>query len=86
MAKVRPNEHMFGLLLTFHCIGISCLAGAVFLQVLVFMDIASQGFFMGVEKNPLILNAEIAVTIFCVVYLLYVSISRISSFLNSRKN
>jgi len=84
MAKVRSNEHMFGLRLTFHCMGISCLAGAVFLQVLVFMDIASQGFFMGVEKNPLILNTELAVTIFCVVYLLYVSISRISSFLNSR--
>ena len=86
MAKVRPNEHMFGLLLAFHCIGISCLAGAVFLQVMVLMDITTQGFFFGVEKNPLILNAEIAVTIFCVVYLLYVSISRISSFLNSRKN
>jgi hypothetical protein len=84
MAKVKPTEHMFGLRLTFHCIGISCLAGAVFLQVLVFMDIASQGFFMGVEKNLLILNTEIGITIFCVVYLLYVAISRISSFLNSR--
>jgi hypothetical protein len=86
MAKVKPNEHMFGLQLTFHSIGISCLAGAVFLQVLVFMDIASQGFFMGVEKNPLILNAEIAFTAFSVVYLLYLSISRIRSFLNSRIN
>jgi hypothetical protein len=83
MAKVKPNEHMFELRLTFHCIGISCLAGAVFLQVLVFMDIASQGFFMGIEKNPLILNAEIGLTIFCVVYLLYLSISKIGSFLNS---
>jgi len=84
MAKVKPTEHMFGLRLTFHCIGISCLAGAVFLQVLVFMDIASQGFFMGVEKNPLILNTEIGLTIFCVVYLLYLSITKISLFLNSR--
>lgn len=65
--------HMFGLRLTFHCIGISCLAGAVFLQILVFMGIASQGFFMGIEKNPLLLNTEIAVTIFCVAYLLYLS-------------
>jgi aspartate/tyrosine/aromatic aminotransferase len=86
MAKVKLNEHMFGLRLTFHCLGISCLAAAVFLQVLVFMDIAFQGFFMGVEKNPLILNTEIGLTVFCVVYLLYVSTSRISSFLNSRKN
>ena len=86
MAKVKPNEHMFGLRLTFHCIGISCLAGAVFLQILVFMGIASQGFFMGIEKNPFLLNTEIAVTIFCVVYLLYLSVSRIRSFLNPRTN
>ncbi len=86
MAKVKPNTHMFELRLTFHCLGISCLAGAVFLQVLVFMDIASQGFFMGVEKNPLILNTEIGLTVFCVVYFLSLSISRIDSFLNSRKN
>jgi len=84
MAKVKPSEHMFGLRLTIHCIGISCLAGAVFLQTLVFMDIASQGFFMGVEKNPLILNTEIGLTVFCVVYLLFVAISKLSTFLNSR--
>ncbi|MGD0996523.1 MAG: hypothetical protein ABR909_13505 [Candidatus Bathyarchaeia archaeon] len=86
MAKVKPNEHIFGLRLTFHSIGISCLAGAVFLQVLVFMDIASQGFFMGVEKNPLILYSELAITFFCVIYLLHLSISRILSLLNSRTN
>ncbi len=86
MVRVKLDEHMFGLRLTFHCLGISCLAGAVFLQVLVFMDIASQGFFMGVEKNPLILNTEIGLTVFCVVYFLSLSISRIDSFLNSRKN
>ncbi len=86
MAKVKPNKHMFGLLLAFHCIGISCLAGAVFLQVIVLMDITTQGFFFGVEKNPLILNTEIAVAFFCVFYLLYLSISKIRSFLNSRIN
>ncbi len=84
MVKVKPNKHMFGLRLIFHCLGISCLAGAVFLQVQVFMNVASQGFFMGVEKNPFILKAEIGLSIFCVVYLLYLSISKISSLLNSR--
>ena len=84
MAKVKPTERMFGLQLTFHCIGISCLAGAVFLQILVFMNIASQGVFMGIEKNPFILNTEIVITIFCVIYLLHLSISRIRSLLNPR--
>jgi len=85
MAKVKPSDHIFGLRLAFHSIGISCLAGAVFLEFLVFMGISSQGVFMGVEKNPFILNAEIGVTFFCLIYLVYVSLSSIRSLLRSRK-
>jgi len=65
-------------------LGISCLAGAVSLQLLVFFDIASKGFFMGVEQDPLLLGAEIGITIFSVIYLSYLSISKIRSILNSR--
>jgi hypothetical protein len=83
MTKVQRS---LGLRLTFHCLGISCLAGAVFLQVLVFLEISSQGFFIGVEKNLLILNVELIVTFFCVIYFLYLSISKIRSFQNSRIN
>ena len=85
-AESQNHGNMFGLRLTFHCLGISCLAGAVALQLLVFLDIAFQGFFMGVEQNLLILNAEIAITFFGVFYLLYLSISKIRSILNSRIN
>lgn len=84
MAKARTVQHTVGLKLVFHGAGISCLAGAVLLELLVFMGILTQGAFRGVESNPLILNAEIGCAVFCVIYLVYVSISSIRSLLNSR--
>lgn len=81
----RAAENTFGLRLAFHSIGIGCLAGSVFLQFLVFFKIYSQGAFLGIEKNPLILNSEIGVTVFCAVYLLYVSFSSIRSLLRSKQ-
>jgi len=52
----------------FHGFGLSCLAGAVFLQVLVFFDIGQRGYFFAVEGNPLILSAEIGLSGFTAVY------------------
>lgn len=63
--------------LVFHTIGLSCLGGAVFLQILVFKDIVQQGYFMGIEKNPIILQLEVALTVFAVVYLVHLYISKI---------
>lgn len=81
----KPAEYAFSLRLAFHSIGLGCLAGSVFLQFLVFLKIDSQGFFMGIEKNPLILNGEIAVTFFCAVYLLYIAFSRVRALLSSKE-
>jgi hypothetical protein len=55
----------------FHTLGLSCLGGAIFLQVLVFTDILQHGYFMAVEKNPAILTLEIFLTIFSLVYFVY---------------
>jgi sterol desaturase/sphingolipid hydroxylase (fatty acid hydroxylase superfamily) len=84
MANIKPNEHV-KLQVIFHTIGISCVAGAVFLQALVFMSIASQGVFMGIESNQFVLFAEIVVTIFCITYFIYLAISKILSILGLRK-
>jgi hypothetical protein len=85
MVSAKPTEHRFGLRLVFHSIGIGCLAGSVFLQFLVFLSISTRGAFMGIEKNPLILNTEIGLTVFCAIYLLYVSSISIRSILQSKK-
>ena len=51
----------------------------MFLQVLVFKDIVTQGYFLGMEKNPVILQLEIGLTVFALVYLLYLYVSTIRS-------
>jgi hypothetical protein len=63
--------------LVFHSIGLSCLGGAVFLQILVFKDIVQQGYFVGIEENPVILQLEVGLTAFAVVYLIHLYISKI---------
>jgi hypothetical protein len=60
-------------------LGLSCLGGAVFLQVLVFKDILTKGYFLGIEKNPFILQLEIGLTAFALIYLIYLYISTIRS-------
>ena len=52
----------------------------MFLQILVFKDIVQQGYFMGIEKNPLILQFEVALTVFAVIYLVHLYVSKIRSF------
>jgi hypothetical protein len=56
----------------FHVAGLSCLGGAIFLQLLVFADILANGYFMAVEKNPAILSFEIILTVFSAIYFAYI--------------
>jgi hypothetical protein len=67
-AKSQPRSR---LLLLFHSLGLSCLGGSIFLQILVFLDIAQQGYFTAVERNPAILAAEISLTGLALVYFVY---------------
>jgi hypothetical protein len=55
-----------------HCLGFSCIGGAIFLQILVFSGIASRGYFFAVEQNQLILFSEIVLTFFALIYFIYV--------------
>ncbi len=54
-----------------HSLGLSCLGGAIFLQILVFSNILEQGYFKAVETSPPILTLEIALTVFTAIYFLY---------------
>lgn len=56
----------------FHSFGLSCLGGAIFLQILVFTDILRSGYFMAVENNPAILAFEIVLTAFTLIYFIYI--------------
>ena len=55
-----------------HSLGLSCLGGAIFLQILVFTDILQQGYFMAVENNPAILTFEVVLTFFALIYFIYI--------------
>jgi hypothetical protein len=55
----------------FHTFGLSCLGGAIFLQILVFTDILQHGYFMAVENNCAILSFEILLTAFSAIYFAY---------------
>jgi hypothetical protein len=59
------------ILILIHSLGLSCLGGAIFLQILVFMDILQHGYFMAVENNPVILTFEIILTFFALIYFAY---------------
>jgi len=60
------------ILILIHTLGLSCLGGAIFLQILVFMDILQHGYFMAVENNPAILTFEIILTFFALIYFIYI--------------
>lgn len=69
MANTQTDRRMRVL---FHSLGLSCLGGALFLQVLVFADILMRGYFMAVERNSVILASEIGLTAFSLVYFVYI--------------
>ena len=56
----------------FHSLGLSCLGGAIFLQILVFADILHQGYFMAIEQNTAILAFEVVLTGFALIYFVYI--------------
>lgn len=56
----------------FHTLGLSCLGGAIFLQALVFSGIVEQGYFMATEKNMMILSFEVVLTLFAIIYFVYI--------------
>ena len=62
-------NHRISLLI--HSLGLSCLGGAIFLQILVFSNILQQGYFKAVETSPPILTSQIALTAFTAVYFIY---------------
>jgi len=67
--KITTRDRRIQLLL--HSFGLSCLGGAIFLQILVFTDILQHGYFMAVENNPAILTFEILLTAFALIYFIY---------------
>lgn len=58
--------------LVINSLGLSCLGGAIFLQILVFSNILTQGYFRANETNPVILTTEITLTAFTAIYFLYI--------------
>jgi len=76
MLRIRLGRRV---LQVFHGFGLSCLAGAVILQALVFFDIGQQGYFFAVENNGSILSVELLLSGFSVAYLGYVYLRFIRS-------
>jgi len=67
---INPKlNHKVNLLI--NSLGLSCMGGAIFLQIIVFANIALQGYFRAVETNPNILMLEISLTAFSAIYFLY---------------
>jgi cytochrome c biogenesis factor len=54
--------------LFFHCLGLSALASAVFLQTQVIGSIIENGYFRGIEQNLAVLYFEMLLTAFAVAY------------------
>jgi len=69
MTTLPKVNHRLSVLI--HSLGLSCLGGAIFLQVLVFLNISQQGYFMAIESNPYVLSSEIGLTIFTLIYFIY---------------
>jgi len=54
----------------FHVFGLSCICGAILLELFVFSDILLYDKFIGVEGNMFILCTEISLSIFSIFYFL----------------
>ena len=54
-----------------HTLGLSCLGGTLFLQILVFADILFYGRFIAIENNPIVLTFEITLTTYAIGYFAY---------------
>jgi hypothetical protein len=69
--KTLTNNMRLNLKYVFHIVGLSGLFGAVSLMCLTFYGISTQGYFLGVESRLWIRYPEIGLTIFDVIYILY---------------
>ena len=69
MTTAEQFNHKIGMIV--HSVGLSCLGGAIFLQIIVFTNIFEQGYFKVVETSTPVLSLEIALTAFTAVYFLY---------------
>jgi hypothetical protein len=56
----------------FHSFGLGCVSSAIFLQVLVFMEISQTGIFKATEQNQTILSFEVFLAFFAVIYFVYI--------------
>jgi hypothetical protein len=56
----------------FHMVGLSCIGGAIFLQLLMFTDIIRHGYFTAIENNTAILSFEVFLTAFSAFYFMYI--------------
>jgi hypothetical protein len=59
------------IIVVLHSLGLSCIGGAIFLQLLVFSSILYEGNFKAVETNPIILAGEMVLTVFGLIYFIY---------------
>ena len=59
-----------------HGAGLGCLAGAAYLQMVVFWTIWETGKFVGGERIPAILAFEVCMAIFAILYLGYLFVFR----------
>lgn len=58
----------------FHALGISAVLAAFSIELLMLYDIATQGYFLAIEPNPIILTGEILLAIFGLLYFLVIII------------
>ena len=64
----------------FHIVGLSCLAGAVFLGLLVFFDINIAGGFYGIEVNHLMSSIEFFCMLYAAAYLTFLATHTIANY------
>jgi hypothetical protein len=57
----------------FHAVGLSCLAGAVFLGLLVFYDVNITGVFYGIEVNHVTSSIEFSCMLYAATYLMFLT-------------
>lgn len=62
-----------------NCMGLSCLGSALFLQSTVMAGILQNGYFRGIEQNPIVLLFEAGLTIFGIAYFGYLFVRFIIS-------
>ena len=55
----------------FHMLGLSVLSGAMYLMMRTFVGIYMNGYFLAIESNIYILSLEIIMTLYGIIYLIY---------------